>query len=67
MTCNTIIIRNSFLIYFSYFFYFEIKAMSSYTDFKNRKGVNMMNVVSRRVKIRGFTFEEFLDRADECF
>lgn len=42
-------------------------AMSSYTDFKNRKGVNMMNVVSRRVKIRGFTFEEFLDRADECF
>ncbi|KRX10914.1 Protein phosphatase 2C (PP2C)-like domain [Pseudocohnilembus persalinus] len=42
-------------------------AMSSYTDFKNRKGVNMMNVVSRRVKIRGFTFGEFLDRADECF
>jgi NADPH-dependent curcumin reductase CurA len=43
-------------------------ATASYADYKNRKGIeNYLNMVSRRIAIRGFTFSEFADRYSEAF
>lgn len=41
-------------------------ATASYANFKERSGINALNIVSRRVYVKGFNFAEYADRGEEA-